>query len=373
MFVLTTGSTSSNHGRRIGYERDQYGALTGFLNISKLDELPLGANAFRLEMHVDATGTIPRENATRSVYLRKRGASHWTVFHVASGSLGEYITNTASYAGSRLEEGAVYDVIVISNSQGSEGQQVTNVHAEDRYAAFPGGRNWARFAELDDFDSVEVIVEHLVAMSNIPDATNDTRVLLSKSGAYVLEAPAAVRSDIGLGDSNDRIPAARLPGKVVHEATADYHTGGIIQLDPSPDNPVGSGDLVTFFAPSNLAQDSTNLSARIGLGTESELKDRDGTRLQANDLTRGSLYSALNDSTGWIIESLPAGAGSAVAVQDEGIELTDDLSTVNITGAGVIASFANDVLTLTSEPGKLTMRRRQRQRRSMCRPARASK
>ena len=259
-------------------------------------------------MHVDATGTIPRANTIRTAYLRKRDASHWRVYHMQNGSLGEY--TSPNYNNRRLEEGAVYDVIVISNSQGSDGQEVENVHEEDRYAAFPGGRNWARFAELDDFDSVQVIVEHLVAMSNIPDATNDTRVLLSKSGVYVLEAPATARSDIGLGDSNDRIPAARLPGKVVHEATSDYHTGGIIQLDPSPDNPVGSGDLVTFFAPSNLALDSTNLSARIGLGTESEMRDRDGTRLQANDLTRGTLYTVLNDSTGWIIETLPAG-GSA--------------------------------------------------------------
>ena len=310
-FVLTTGSTSSSHGRRYGYERDQYGALTGFLNISKLDELPLGANAYRLEMHVDATGTIPRANTIRTAYLRKRGASHWRVYHMQNGSLGEY--TSPNYNNRRLEEGAVYDVIVISNSQGSDGQEVENVHEEDRYAAFPGGRNWARFAELDDFDSVQVIVEHLVAMSNIPDATNDTRVLLSKSGIYVLEAPATVRSDIGLGDSNDRIPAARLPGKVVHEATSDYHTGGIVQLDPSPDNPVGSGDLVTFFAPSNLALDSTNLSARIGLGSESDMRDRDGTRLQANDLTRGTLYTVLNDSTGWIIETLPAGSGASLS------------------------------------------------------------
>ena len=344
VFTLTTGGTSSAHGRLIGYERDQYGALTGFLNISHLGELPTGANAYRLEMHVDATGTIPRANTVRSVYMRKRGASHWTVNHVTNGGLnGEYMTSP-DYHNRRLEEGAIYDVIVISNSQGSDGQQVTNVHPGDRYAAFPGNRNWARFAELDDFDSVEVIVEHLVSMSNIPDATNDTRVLLSKSGAYVLEAPATVRSDIGLGDSNDRIPAARLPGKVVHEATSDYHTGGIIQLDPSPDNPVGSGDLVTFFAPSNLAQDSTNLSARIGLGTTSELKDRDGTRLQANDLTRGTLYTVLNDSTGWIIESLPA--GSAVAVQDEGLQRTANARIFNFIGTGVLVTESDGTVTV---------------------------
>ena len=328
-FVLTTGSTSSSHGRRYGYERDAYGALTGFLNISKLDELPLGANSYRLEMHVDASGTIPRANTIRTAYLRKRGASHWRVYHMQNGLLGEY--TSPNYNNRRLEEGAVYDVIVISNSQGNDGQEVENVHAEDRYAAFPGGRNWARFAELDDFDSVEVIVEHLVSMSNIPDATNDTRVLLSKSGAYVLEAPATVRSDIGLGDSNDRIPAVRLPGKVVHEATADYHTGGIIQLDPSPDNPVGGGDLITFFAPNNLAQDSTNLSARVGLGSESALRDRDGTRLQANDLTRGTLYTALNDATGWIIESLPAGTGAGGGLSTVA---TDD----TITGDGTSGS-----------------------------------
>ena len=348
MFVLTTGSTSSSHGRRYGYERDQYGALTGFLNISKLDELPLGANSYRLEMHVDSSGAIPRANTIRTVYLRKRGASHWRVYHAQNGLLGEY--TSPNYNNRRLEEGAKYDVIVISNSQGSDGQQVENVHEEDRYAAFPSGRNWARFAELDDFNSVEVIVEHLVAMSNVPDATSDTRVLLSKNGVYVLEAPATVRSDIGLGDSNDRIPAARLPGKVVHEATADYHTGGIIQLDPSPDNPVGSGDVVTFFAPSNLAQDSTNLSARIGLGTTSELKDRDGTRLQANDLTRGSLYTVLNDSTGWIIESLPTGGG-AVAVRDEGIELTDNAGTIDFTGTGVQASVEDGTVTVNIGTG----------------------
>ena len=103
---------------------------------------------------------------------------------------------------------------------------------------------------------------------------------------------------------------------------SDYHTGGIIQLDPSPDNPVGSGDLVAFFAPSNLAQDSTDLSARIGTGSTSEVKDRDGTRLQANDLVRGTLYTVLNDSTGWIIESLPLGSGLSADEQTkfDGIE-----------------------------------------------------
>ena len=172
--AMTTGGTSADHGRRIGFDDDDYGHLTGFLNITKLDELPLGANAFRLEMHVASTGTIPRENATRTVYLRKRGASHWTVFHIASGLLGEYISNI-NYHNRRLEEGAVYDVVVISNSQGSDGEQVENVHADDRYDFFPDGRDWRRMVDLDDFDSAQVLIEHVVGRAEVPDAPSGTK------------------------------------------------------------------------------------------------------------------------------------------------------------------------------------------------------
>ena len=178
--VMTTGGTSADHGRRIGFDDDDYGHLTGFLNITKLDELPLGANAFRLEMHVASTGTIPRENATRSVYLRKRGASHWTVFHIASGLLGEYISNI-NYHNRRLEEGAVYDVVVISNSQGSDGEQVENVHADDRYDFFPDGRDWRQMVDLDDFDSAQVLIEHVVGRRELPSGGTDGQVLAKAS------------------------------------------------------------------------------------------------------------------------------------------------------------------------------------------------
>ena len=177
---MTTGGTSADHGRRIGFDDDDYGHLTGFLNITKLDELPLGANAFRLEMHVASTGTIPRENATRTVYLRKRGASHWTVFHIASGLLGEYISNI-NYHNRRLEEGAVYDVVVISNSQGSDGEQVENVHADDRYDFFPDGRDWRQMVDVDDFNSAEVLIEHLVGRRELPSGGTDGQVLTKAS------------------------------------------------------------------------------------------------------------------------------------------------------------------------------------------------
>ena len=301
--ALTTGGISADHGRRIGFDDGEYGHLTGFLNITKLDELPLGANAFRLEMHVASTGTIPRENATRTVYLRKRGASHWTVFHIASGLLGEYISNV-NYHNRRLEEGAVYDVVVISNSQGSDGEQVENVHADDRYDFFPDGRDWRQMAELDDFNSAQVLIEHVVGRPEVPDAPSgtedsDRRILLGGSGLYALA---------------NELPVEMLPGGVTHVESGATYNSNVITV--STTGTVRGGDGILFAVPSPFGDSATqeiSLAIDGQASSEHPLHDRNGDVLHEADLTADAVYIAISDAASWDILVLPTGSAAAVA------------------------------------------------------------
>ena len=75
------------------------------------------------------------------------------------------------------------------------------------------------------------------------------------------------------------------------------------------------------------------------------LVDRNDDALHEADLTVDSVYIAISDADSWDILILPSGGGSAITVQDEGIELTDDLTEINFTGTGVQASIANGVVT----------------------------
>ena len=337
--VMTTGGTSADHGRRIGFDDDDYGHLTGFLNITKMDELPLGANAFRLEMHVASTGTIPRENATRSVYLRKRGASHWTVFHIASGLLGEYISNV-NYHNRRLEEGAVYDVVVISNSQGSDGEQVENVHADDRYDFFPDGRDWRRMVDLDDFDSAQVLIEHVVGRRELPSGGTDGQVLAKASATDYDVAWEDAAAGGGSGTSVVAFGSALRGANYSSTVQSDTDGIGILNIaDDDIEFEEGDFTITTAAGVSKVTVPEAgvyqiNFSAEIG--TTDATNNRRISAVGVVVVDRGGdgadidyFYGSSSYFRGIDITETPTIAGSVLA------ELaTDDEVTVNVVSDG---------------------------------------
>ena len=142
-------------------------------------------------------------------------------------------------------------------------------------------------------------------------------------------------------------------GGVTHIESGATYNNNVITV--STTSTVRGGDGILFAVPSPFGTSTTQaVSLEIDGQANSTfpLVDRNDDPLHEADLTVDSVYIAISDADSWDVLVLPSGGGRAITVQDEGIELTDDLETVNITGTGVIASFANDVLTLNIGTGE---------------------
>ena len=158
---FTAGRNSSGSDR--GFSDGDYGVLLGALNITRLVSVPDSGGVFRLELDVEASGTIPRENSAKSVYFREKGTSDWYQYTLSGGADGIYETSALN-ARPPIEAGKRYEFIVRSSTfgSGSNGDTLSTPPSTNRYDSYPGGVKWAEYLDSDEVDHGQITLEVLL-------------------------------------------------------------------------------------------------------------------------------------------------------------------------------------------------------------------
>ena len=361
--------TAERDGTTVGHWGSR-GHLTGYLNITRLDEVDAGGGTRRIEMRVADTGTIPSENTGRGIYFREHGSSGaWKSIGVTAGADGIYESLAFDEADSLIDEHTTYDLVVTSTGTGeAHGHEFADPPADNRYDFFPGSVKWAIVAERDDTDQNRVFIRELIRDPMIPDAPagagSARRILIGENGAYSLvnvipefmipasiardseiNAPA-IRALLGLTEAeqndlltgvsisngvltfpqndgtNVRITLPAATGTADNElqvASSTTFSVGAVRLSSVVVKHLALGDIVSFEIPNNIGDGAGDLVFRTSDGStfssNYNVLDRNGDNLTPADFEPGQRVF-LQRISGFDMAVVSSAAATAPGVAD---------------------------------------------------------
>ena len=159
-------------------EMPPFGHMDQPLNITGLGEYQADPNSNDRHFFLDvaATGTIPRNNDDKSIYIREANTDddYWAIT-VSNGASGAYLSAVYNRANAILTAGKRYEVIVRSQGAGVNAPNfIPGPSPSNRYFFYPGGFKWVVLPDADELNhsniSIEVLEDH-VAVSSV--GTND--------------------------------------------------------------------------------------------------------------------------------------------------------------------------------------------------------
>ena len=195
--------TAATSGNAQGFGSG-YGHHEANNNIVSIRETLSSGIIHVMRVDVASTGEIPRDNDTKSIYIRERGSSDdWRGFDMINGADGTFVSLSYDKSNGYIDAGHEYEYVIVDNQiAGNEADTVTNPPAADRFDAWPGGAKWVEIPDIEDLSSlghITVIVEETRAattnkadtdLGNVDDDLTD-------------DEKTAIRTKIGVGESGD--------------------------------------------------------------------------------------------------------------------------------------------------------------------------
>ena len=195
--------TAATSGNAQGFG-SSYGHHEANNNITSIRETLSSGIIHVMRVDVASTGVIPRDNDTKSIYLRERGSSDdWRGFDMINGADGTYTSLSYDKSNGYVDSGHEYEYVIVDNQiAGNEADEVTNPPAADRFDAWPGGAKWVEIPDIEDLSSlghITVIVEETRAAT-----TNKADTDLGNVDSDLTDdEKTAIRTKIGVGESGD--------------------------------------------------------------------------------------------------------------------------------------------------------------------------
>ena len=165
-------------------EATPFGHMDEPLNITGIGEYQADPNSNdrHFYLSVAATGTIPRNNDDKSIYIREAGTEddYWAIT-VSNGISGSYLSAVYNRTNAILTAGKRYEIVIRAASAGVNAPNfVSGPSPSDRYFFYPGGFKWVVLPDADELNhsniSIEVLEDHVVVSRVGPDDLEDNAV-----------------------------------------------------------------------------------------------------------------------------------------------------------------------------------------------------